>query len=365
VKHLKQLWAYDFDLDPALGRKYLFQPILSDDGQAFFAYEINNRKSKLKSHEFIIHKKTKNTENTIKVPISKFLVADYQFKYDPIHQQLIGVGLYANRSINRANGVFMFDVSGANHASIYQIPFDEKLVASLAGKATRKNQRGAEDLKIADVVVRSDGGVLLMMEIIKIYHRSALEVPGQYRRSNLSRMSTDYYFEDVFVLSISPKGIPDWKTMLYKQQMSQNDEGTFSSYFLWQNKSSVRLLFNDEIKRRTNIIEYVVGVDGNAKRNSLFNTADSELLLRMRDGLQIAANEVLVPSQYKKKVSENLGGDLFRDGRFIVPVRSRGELSHPKVWLVDGIPNLKKSVKKAAKKLLEKESGGLLKSIFK
>jgi len=29
VKHLKQLWAYDFDLDPALGRKYLFQPMFS------------------------------------------------------------------------------------------------------------------------------------------------------------------------------------------------------------------------------------------------------------------------------------------------------------------------------------------------
>jgi len=72
-----------------------------------------------------------------------------------------------------------------------------------------------------------------------------------------------------------------------------------------------------------------------------------------------------LPSQYKKKVSENLGGDLFRDGRFVLSVRSRGELSHPKVWLIDGVPNLKKSVKKAAKKLLEKESGGLLKSIFK
>jgi len=302
VKHLKKLWTYDFDLDPALGRKYLFQPILTDDGQAFFTYEINNQKSKLKRHKFVVHKKSKLDEKTIKIPIPKFLVADYHFRYDPIHQRLVGVGLYAEKSINRANGVFMFNVSETNNATIHKIPFNQKLVASLAGKATRKNQRGAEDLKISNVIVRSDGGVLLLMEIVKVFHRSAIEAPGQYRRSNLSRMSTDYYFEDVFALSIGPDGVPDWKAMLYKQQMSQNDEGIFSSYFLWQNKSSMRLLFNDEIKRRTNIIEYVVGVDGGAKRNSLFNTADNALLLRMKDGLQIAANEVLVPSQYKKKL---------------------------------------------------------------
>ena len=302
VKNLNVLWTFDFDLDPALGRKYLFQPIITDDGQAFFTYEVNNRKSKLKSHEFVIHTKNKHTDKIIKVPVAKFLVADYQMIYDPIHQRLVGVGLYAEKSINRANGVFMFNVTGSNGGMMYKIPFDQKLVASLAGKTTRKNQRGAEDLKIADVVVRSDGGVLLLMEIVKIFHRSAIEVPGQFRRSNLSRMSTDYYFEDVFALSINPDGQPDWKTMLYKQQVSQNDEGTFSSYFLWQNKSSMRLIFNDEIKRRTNIIEYVVGVDGESKRNSIFNTADNEMLLRMRDALQIAANEVIVPSQYKKKL---------------------------------------------------------------
>ncbi len=302
VNQLKKLWSYDFDLDPDLERKYLFQPILTDDGQAFFTYEINNRKSKLKQHQFVVHTKTKNIEKTIRVPIPKFLVADYQFTYDPLHHRLVGVGLYAERSINRTNGVFMFSTSGEKDGVIYQIPFDQKLVASLAGKTTRKNQRGAEDLKIADVVVRSDGGVLLMMEIVKVFHRSAIEAPGQFRRSSLSRMSTDYYFEDVFALSIDAKGTPDWKAMLYKQQMSQNDEGIFSSYFLWKNKSSMRLLFNDEIKRRTNVIEYVLGVDGVAKRNSLFNTSDGELLLRMRDGLQIAANEIIVPSQYKKKL---------------------------------------------------------------
>ncbi|HHB77828.1 MAG TPA: hypothetical protein ENK85_01190 [Saprospiraceae bacterium] len=302
VKTMKKLWTYNFEIDESIGRKYLFQPIITDDAEAFFSYEINNRKSKLANHQFIVQAKSMQSEKTIKIPVHDFLVSDYQFVYDPIHHQLIGVGLYAEKSINRANGVFMFHVHSTRVGTVYKVPFDQRLVASLAGKANRKANRGAEDLQLSDVIVRSDGGVLMMMEIVKIFHRSAIEVPGQYHRSNLARMSTDYYYEDVFALSISPSGAADWRTMLYKQQMSQNDQGIYSSYLLWQNKSSIRLIFNDEIKRRTNVIEYVLDVDGHSKRHSLLNTSDSELLLRMRDGLQVAANEVIVPSQYKKKL---------------------------------------------------------------
>lgn len=304
IKQMKTIWETSFKLHEDLSRKYLFQPILTNSGTAFFSYEINNRKSKLKNHQFIVHVENAGEGIKLTIPVPQFLVVDYQFVYDPIHQQLIAVGLYADKSITRANGVFKFALSidRKKAGNIQKIPFDQHLIASLAGKTTKKSLRGAEDLQISHAIVRSDGGVLLLMEKVKIFHRSSIEMPGQYRRTNLSRMSTDYYFEDVFALSISPFGAPDWKAMLYKQQTSQNDQGIFSSYFLWQNKSSIRLIFNDDIKRRTNVVEYILQANGESKRYSLFNTANEDLLLRMRDGLQISANEVIIPSQFKKKL---------------------------------------------------------------
>ncbi len=299
TRSMKINWEHDFKLHQDLDRKYLFQPIITNKGDVFLAYEVNNRKSKLSRHEFIVHHKTKNNLKQISFPVPHFLVSDYQFTYNTIHHKLVCVGLFAEKSINRANGVFTFDLQ---KKQIVKIPFDQKLIASLAGKTSRRKSRGAEDLLISDVISRSDGGTVVLMEKVKIFHRSSIDLPGQFRHSNPSRMSTDYYFEDVFALSISPSGKMDWKTILYKQQTSQNDQGVFSSYFLWQNKNSVRLIFNDEIQRKTNVIEYQLQTNGKAKRNSIFNTSDSNLLLRMRDGLQIAAGEAIFPSQYKRRL---------------------------------------------------------------
>jgi len=71
-----------------------------------------------------------------------------------------------------------------------------------------------------------------------------------------------------------------------------------------------------------------------------------------------------LPRDIKKSLVKKMENKLFRDGRFFVKIKSSGDLSHPKIRLVDGVPDIKKSAEKAGKDLLQKKAGHLLNGLF-
>ena len=112
----------------------------------------------------------------------------------------------------------------------------------------------------------------------------------------------DYYIEDILVFDFDKSGDLSWSDVLHKKQFSQDDGAVYSSYFLMKNPSSVRLVYNDDIKQETTVSEYVLSPSGNSERNSLFTTDYQGLQLRFRDGVQVSSNEILVPSERQGKI---------------------------------------------------------------
>jgi hypothetical protein len=116
------------------------------------------------------------------------------------------------------------------------------------------------------------------------------------------RYIVDYYYDDMFMVSFNPDGKTHWKTILHKKQYSQDDNGVFSSFFLYKNPTNLRLLFNDEIKYENTVSEYVVNGSGDFERKSLLNTENLELKLRFRDALQVSATEIIVASERRNRL---------------------------------------------------------------
>ena len=116
------------------------------------------------------------------------------------------------------------------------------------------------------------------------------------------RLVTDYYFEDVFIVSLDPEGKVDWSSVLHKKQYSQDDEAIFSSYFLMRSPKQLHFLFNDEIRYENTCSEYIVLPNGTFDRNSLLSTVNKGLRIRFRDGIQMSANECLSPSENRSKL---------------------------------------------------------------
>ena len=116
------------------------------------------------------------------------------------------------------------------------------------------------------------------------------------------RASVDYYYDNIFAVSLSLDGTTHWKSIFYKKQSSQDDEARYCSYFLVKTPSALRFLFNDEIERSTTVSEYVLNGNGQTERHAIMNTEGQDINLRFRDALQVSANEVIVPSDDRRRV---------------------------------------------------------------
>jgi hypothetical protein len=115
-------------------------------------------------------------------------------------------------------------------------------------------------------------------------------------------MIVDYYYDDLFLIAFQPDGKSDWKTVLHKKQYSQDDDGIFSSYYLFQRPDRLSFLFNDEIRYENTCSEYVVSPVGEFDRNSVLNTVGQGMRLRFRDALQLNTEECLIPSEFRNKL---------------------------------------------------------------
>ncbi len=264
--------------------------------------EKNNRRAKLEDHAFHILRVNATGDALTRTPAPDFLTNHLQFIYDNENQQLVAAGLYSDKNRDRANGVFFLRTTPENNqpAMIHTEPFDDKFISIVRQKDVEDDNRGITEAEVRQLILRRDGGVILVMERNHEIQRGSAAGRGFWRDG--MRMIVDFYFDDVLVIALQPDGQAQWKTVLHKKQYSQDDDGTFSSFFLLRTADQLRFLFNDEIKYENTCSEYVLSPLGDFDRNSLLTTANQNLRLRFRDAMQISASECLVPSEFRNKL---------------------------------------------------------------
>ncbi len=282
-----------------------FREIMVDNyGNMTLIMEKNNFRSKREGHHFEINTYYGASAKLVKytVPMPDKLTYDAYFTYDHLNDRLIAAGLYSDKNLGRADGYFFLTIPPQNHEQ-YQLTlqeFDEEFISTLVGKDGDK-AKGLAEASIQEAVLRLDGGILLIGERNRTYERRAAGVNRTFYDVS-GRFAVDYYYDEVFVISIHPNGETHWKTVLHKKQYSQDDDGMYSSYFLFKTPSNLRFLFNDEIKYENTVSEYVLKGNGVAERNSLLSTENLKLRLRFRDAVQVNAGELIIPSERRNRL---------------------------------------------------------------
>jgi len=155
-------------------------------------------------------------------------------------------------------------------------------------------------------ISRQDGGKILIAEMQKKFSRNPTydaNYGTNYYNNGGVRAWVDYFNEDLIAIAIRPGGEEHWKKIMYKKQFSQDDGAIFSSYFLFQTPSRLRIIYNDEIKKENIVSEYVLGPLGKHKRQSIFSTEYQNLRLRFKDAIQISPTEILIPSERSRNLS--------------------------------------------------------------
>lgn len=301
---MQVLWDSSAQVDDATDFFEDRQPeiALSNSGAFFWITERNNRRGKLDKHELKIIRFDGVGLQVNRSSLGGYLTLDSRFIYDNLNGRLNGAGLWSEKGRERANGAFYLSlIPGVDSAQVLRYePFDEKFLSILRQKDVGEDARGIADAQLRELLLRQDGGLLLVAERYHEVQRGSAAGRGFFRDG--MRMIVDYYYDDMFVVAFQPNGQTQWKTALHKKQYSQDDEGTFSSYFLMRSADRMRFFFNDEIKYENTCSEYVLSPVGEFDRNSLLSTLNQNLRLRFRDALQLNTSECLVPSEYRGRL---------------------------------------------------------------
>ena len=91
-----------------------------------------------------------------------------------------------------------------------------------------RDAKNVSHLKVAELVVRRDGGALLHGESYYTdMHRMMRSSFDSYYNNRQYVEVTNYYYDDIVALSINPDGSLFWDEVLKKRQFSEEDEGYF------------------------------------------------------------------------------------------------------------------------------------------
>ncbi len=299
------LWEAKFEIDDSQFFNDHIELILNNKGVMYLVMSKDNRKNKIDDHHYLIYRCGKQSAavEAFKLPMESKLSYSVLFDYDNRNEVLVAGGLYATKSRSRAEGYFSIyipDYDFGKYRLNYNV-FKNELIADLEGKTVR-DFKGLDNVRIQDIVLRQDGGMLLMFERTKEYERRMASAGRGLVGADGLRYIVDYYYDHVFIIAVHPDGTPHWNQILHKKQYSQDDNAIFSSYFILKTPSQLRLLFNDDIKLESTVSEYVINSTGDYDRNSVMSTKNQEIKLRFRDAVQVASNEVIVPSERRNRL---------------------------------------------------------------
>ncbi len=305
---LRVIQAHHFSVHSIDMSENFKEALVNNKGDMSFTWEQNNRTGVLDKHtisatEFL----SGGGVMQYSLPLKDFITNDVKFVYDNLHNRIVACGLISKKGAFKTQGYFTASLNEAPNGKIGYHLFDDVFMSSVKGRKV-SNNKGIDDVKIQDIALRKDGGILLFVEQVETRSRSmnnytyagATYAPNSYTHPLMQQ--TDYYYDNIFIFSTHPDCEQHWRTVLYKKQFSQNDEGAFCSFFMMKSPSALRLIFNDEVQKNTTVSEYVLNGAGQYERHTLLNTDGQNLSLRFHDAVQTGSNELIIPSEDRHRI---------------------------------------------------------------
>lgn len=216
---------------------------------------------------------------------------DFVLQYDEWNGRLVIAGFYGegkySSKFNQVDGLFSFR-QGLD-AQIVYAP-----IATFDDPNTKKDKKMLiENFEATDILLRRDGGILLLAEQRYIYNSNAA-----FDESIGSGRSKDYIYKSILAASIAPNGVSEWQKILHKEQISSDDNGRYSSYFLFRGRSEIRVVFNDNVHWESGILEYLITGKGDMNRNVIsHHKKKHKAIIELRHSLQISATTFLTLSR--------------------------------------------------------------------
>jgi len=190
-----------------------------------------------------------NTLEEIELPFDSLFVTDLILKPDRYDDVLVG-GFYSKKNGNQIGGILYAYIDMKNLAIIRHSHAELRAEFLAQYLSSRQIEKGRElaDFYLDDLVLRSDGGFLLLAEQYYITSTSYRDVYGFWYSNDL------FNYEDVAIISVSPEGEIEWAATVDKTQSS--DVAAELSYLPLVGTSSLLIFYKTRLKGFGNNVYY-------------------------------------------------------------------------------------------------------------
>jgi len=223
---------------------------------------------------------------------------------------LICAGFYSERTTQSMKGSFFSKIS-AETKRMYDIKkgeFDSEFLSQFMSKRRAKKKRELFNYRIDKLILRSDGGALMIAEQFFVVATTHTDANG------FQTTTYTYYYNDIIAINMNPDGSIEWATRVPKRQI--DGSGAFSSYAMTISKGKIYFIYNDHPKnltqtnfrkiknfngKRSVVNLAVLSPDGSYKKYPLFNNRDERILMQPKIAQQVSADEMIIFGLFKRR----------------------------------------------------------------
>ena len=225
-------------------------------------------------------------------------VSEGILKADYVNNQFVFAGLFYMRDSSYSKGYYLWSREIDSQRTMSRaIPFPNDVLTAALGM--KGKSAGIYGIRIGDVVLRQDGGIILVTEEYKLDKELQME-NNFYGGMPVNNYRYFYYYNDLLILSLDREGKKDWFRKLKKEQVSMNDNGVYSSYLLQAMPDKLVFAFNDLSRKRWLLSSYKINSKGEEESAVLIHPQEYEGRIVPRDGSQVSADEFVMPGFTEK-----------------------------------------------------------------
>ena len=277
-----------------------------------------------------------------KINLNNKFITDLTFRVAK-NGDLIFSGFYSEKGTYSVKGTYFFRLNPSTkeiynkNLKAFDFKFLTEFMSENEFNKAKKNadKKGIPELyryALDDLILRSDGGAVLVAEQYYVQRRNNNDYYGYYPYGvgfrnrfnspfydpyNRFNDEYEYHYNDIIVVNIQPNGEIEWTARIPKQQITRNDGGYHSSYAMSIVKDKFYFVFNDNFKNyepkkkadkwysytgRNSVITLAeVSKDGEVALNPLFSETDASITTRPKVCKQIGRDEMLIYGERGRK----------------------------------------------------------------
>lgn len=258
------------------------------------------------SYSILAYRDLGETSKEYPVSLKGEFITDLGFNITT-DDKLAVAGFYSEQGTYSIKGICFTLIDAASGTVMRQgnKAFDASFLSDFSKQQVDKQDMELYRYSLDDIIIRSDGGVLLLAE--QFYVREQTNTT-RYPDGRYYTTTTYYYnYNDIIAVNVNPDMTMEWATKIPKRQVTTDDGGYYSSYASAIAGDRIYLLFNDHpdnlaATNSATIAKYsgvknsvatlvTITADGKWKKSLLFSNKAQGEILRPKICEQVSANQ--------------------------------------------------------------------------